>query len=64
MKQLSLASLTYASKKKQTKREKFLQEMDQVVPWSRLVQWIEPYYPKAGRGRQPMKLEMMLRIYC
>jgi transposase, IS5 family len=64
MKQLSFASLTYASKKKQTKRKKFLHEMDQVIPWTRLVDLIEPHYPKAGKGRTPMALEVMLRIYC
>lgn len=64
MKQLSFASLTYDYKKKQTKREKFLKEMNQVVPWSRLIGLIEPYYPKAGKGRKPMPLEVMLRIYC
>lgn len=63
MKQLSFASLTYDYKKKQTKREKFLNEMDQVVPWSRLISLIEPHYPKAGKGRKPMPLEVMLRIY-
>jgi IS5 family transposase len=64
MKQLSFASLTSDYKKKQTKREKFLKEMNQVVPWSRLIGLIEPYYPKAGKGRKPMPLEVMLRIYC
>ena len=64
MKQLSLASLTYANKKKQTKREKFLHEMDQVVPWTRLIALIEPHYPKAGKGRKPIPLAVMLRIYC
>ena len=63
MKQLSFASLTYEHKKKQTKREKFLNEMEQVVPWARLLNLIEPYYPKAGKGRRPMPLEVMLRIY-
>jgi hypothetical protein len=37
--------------------------MDAVIPWSRLVRLIEPHYPKAGRGRQPLGLEKMLRIY-
>lgn len=64
MKQKTLASLTYQAKKKRTRREKFLAEMDQVVPWSELVAVIEPHYPKSGRrGRQPMPLESMLRIY-
>ncbi len=64
MKQTSFASITYQSKKRQTRREKFLAEMDQVVPWAELVALIEPHYPKAGRrGRQPMPLGSMLRIY-
>jgi transposase, IS5 family len=64
MKQTSLASLTYEAKKKQTRREKFLAEMEQAVPWQELLAVIEPHYPKAGRkGRQPMPLKVMLRIY-
>jgi len=63
MKTISFASLAYESKKKKTRREKFLEEMDQVIPWQELVKVIERYYPKAGNGRQPMPLERMLRIY-
>jgi IS5 family transposase len=37
--------------------------MDAVIPWRRLIALIEPYYPKAGRGRRPHDLERMLRIY-
>ncbi|WP_455737604.1 transposase, partial [Acidithiobacillus caldus] len=50
-------------RRKPTKRERFLAEMDAVVPWARLVALIEPHYPKGGRGRQPMPLERMLRIH-
>jgi len=63
MKQLSFASLTYQHKKITTKREKFLNEMEQVVPWKRLLKSIEPHYPKAGNGHPPMPMESMLRIY-
>lgn len=63
MKQLSFASASYAHKKVITKREKFLTEMDAVVPWARLLKLIEPHYPKKGRGRPPISLETMLRIY-
>jgi IS5 family transposase len=59
----SFARLIYDSKKKRTRREIFLQEMDKVIPWGELIQIIEKYYPKAGNGRKPMPLEMMLRIY-
>jgi IS5 family transposase len=48
---------------KTTRRAEFLSEMDRVVPWARLVSLIEPYYPKAGKGRPPVGLERMLRIY-
>jgi len=52
-------------KKKQTRREKFLAEMEAVVPWTRLLALIEPHYPKAGSkgGRPPMPLETMLHVY-
>jgi len=64
MKQRSFASLEYAHKKRQTRREKFLGEMERVVPWSRLVALIEPKYPTSGRvGRQPVGVERMLRMY-
>ena len=46
-----------------TRRERFLAEMDAVIPWQRLMARIEPHYPKAGAGRQPLGLEKMLRIY-
>ncbi|MBU2781400.1 IS5 family transposase, partial [Acidithiobacillus caldus] len=50
---------------KETKRERFLREMDQVVPWQALIECIAPYYPKAGPrgGRKPMPIEQMLRIH-
>ncbi len=63
MKQTSFASLSYENKKVTTKREKFLNEMERAVPWERLLRLIEPYYPKAGKGRPPIAMETMLRIY-
>lgn len=63
MQQTTFASLAWAGKKKQTKREKFLDEMHRVVPWGKIVGLIEPHYPKAGNGRRPIGLERMLRIY-
>jgi IS5 family transposase len=63
-KQLSFAQAEYAKKKKQTRRDVFLGKMEQVVPWSRLVEVIEPFYPKSGRrGRPPIGVERMLRMY-
>ena len=63
MTQLSFATLDHRNKKKQTKRERFLGEMDAAVPWAALLGLIEPHYPKAGKGRRPYPLEVMLRIY-
>jgi transposase, IS5 family len=48
---------------KTTKREKFLAEMERIVPWAELCRLIAPKYPKAGDGRPPKELEMMLRVY-
>ena len=64
-KQPAFPGLRQSMKKKQTRREKFLAEMEAVVPWSRLLALIEPHYPKAGPkgGRPPMPLETMLRVY-
>ena len=63
MSQPTFAALAYANKKKKTRREKFLEEMEQVVPWAKLLKVIKRYYPKAGNGRPPVGLERMLRIY-
>jgi IS5 family transposase len=61
--QRTFASIAWNGKGKVTRRERFLAEMDAVIPWPRLVRLIEPHYPKAGQGRQPLGLEKMLRIY-
>jgi IS5 family transposase len=63
MKQRTFASAAWESKGRLTRRERFLREMDAVIPWPRLLVLIEPHYPKAGAGRQPHPLERMLRIY-
>ena len=62
-KQQTFASLGWTRKGKVTRRERFLAEMDAVIPWVELVALIEPHYPKAGNGRQPIGLEKMLRTY-
>src|SRR6202162_520432 len=63
MKQTTFASVAWEKKGKVTRRERFLAEMDAVIPWSRLLALIEPHYPKAGNGTQPKPMERMLRIY-
>ena len=63
MSQLSFSDAEYAGKRKKTRREVFLEEMEQVVPWKALLKVIEPFYPVAGRGRRPYPLEAMLRVH-
>lgn len=63
MKQTTFASLAWNSKGKVTRRERFLGEMNAVIPWARLLRLIEPHYPKPGKGTQPLPMERMLRIY-
>jgi transposase, IS5 family len=63
MKQTTFASAAWDKKGKVTRRERFLAEMDAVIPWKHLNRLIEPHYPKAGNGTQPMPQERMLRIY-
>jgi len=48
---------------RKSRREEFLTAMEVVVPWSELEALIAPFYPKAGKGRQPVGLSVMLRIY-
>ena len=59
----SFLQAEYARKKRQTRRDKFLSEMERAVPWARLVTRLEPLYPKGARGRPPIGLERMLRVY-
>lgn len=62
MSQLTFASLT--PKKRKVRADKFLEEMEEIIPWKELLNIIEPHYPKKGNGRPPMNLLMMLKIYC
>ena len=63
MKQTTFASAAWEKKGKVTRGERFLGEMDQVIPWAQILALIAPHYPKAGNGTQPMPMERMLRIY-
>src|SRR5215471_14413337 len=64
MRQQTLAAQTGFEKYgRKSKREQFLDEMEQIVPWSELQGLIEPYYPKGENGRPPVGLSIMLRVY-
>ena len=61
--QPSFADLDYQHKRHKTRREKFLERLEGLVPWERLQERIEPHYPKAGGGRRPYPLSAMLRVH-
>ena len=62
--QTSFSDLEYAAKKKVTRRDRLLGEIEALVPWTSLIEQIEPFYPRGkGRGRPPIGLERMLRMY-
>ncbi len=64
-KQLGFGDYEQTTAKKRTKRERFLSEMEKVVPWKALLDLIEPHYPKTSSkgGRPPYPLQTMLRIH-
>jgi Transposase and inactivated derivatives, IS5 family len=63
MHQPSFSDIEYGLRKRTTKREEFLKAMDDFIPWDEWVSLITPYYPSGGRGRPPMGVEKMLRMY-
>ena len=63
MAQLTFGDAEFAGKGKTTRKERFLAEMEQVVPWAALQRLIAPVYPEAGNGRRPYPLATMLRVY-
>ena len=64
MSQPTFADLEYEGKKRKTRRERFLERMEGLIPWEELEERIRPFYPKAGRGRRPYELSTMLRVHC
>lgn len=64
MDQLSFSAAEYNVKKKKTRRERFLEEMDVLIPWKQLERKVKKFYPKAGNGRRPYPLSVMLRVHC
>lgn len=61
--QPGFSELEYAGKRKRTRRERFLATMEEVVPWDELLAVLKPHYPAGKRGRPPIGLERMLRLY-
>lgn len=63
MYQQSFTDIEYSLRKRTTKRDEFLRIMNDSIPWDEWVAYIVPYYPKGKRGRPPMGIEKMLRMY-
>ncbi len=63
MRQASFSDIEYGMRKRTTKRDEFLKAMDEFIPWDEWVSLIEPYYPSGRRGRPPLGIEKMLRMY-
>jgi len=61
--QISFSDMEYANRKRKTRRDEFLEIMEEVIPWEEMVDIIMPYYPRGERGRPPRGAEIMLRMY-
>lgn len=61
-KQLNFTDMEYGNRRRITRREEFLNKMNQVLPWKRWTDRIQPYYPSGKRGRPPREIEVMLRM--
>lgn len=62
-KQITFSDIEYGNRKRITKREEFLDTMEELIPWDEWEEFVRPYYPKGLRGRPPKGIETMLRMY-
>jgi len=63
MKQQTFSDIEYSSRRRKTKREKFLDSMNEIIPWGHWIALIQPFYYSNKRGRKPKDIEVMLRMY-
>ena len=63
MSQMTFSDYAYSLRKRKTKREKFLDIMNEIIPWEEWVEFVRPYYPNGKRGRPTKGIEKMLRMY-
>ena len=63
MKQQTFVDIEYSNRRCKTKRESFLDSMNEIIPWSHWIELIKPYYYNKRRGRRPIDIEIMLRMY-
>ena len=63
MNQMTFSDYEYSLRKRKTKREEFLDIMNEIIPWEEWVEFVRPYYPNGKRGRPTKGIEKMLRMY-
>ena len=63
MSQMTFSDYEYSLRKRKTKREGFLDIMEEIIPWDEWVDFVRPYYPDGRRGRPVKGIEKMLRMY-
>ena len=63
MNQMTFSDYEYSLRKRKTKREEFLDIMNEIIPWEEWVEFVRPYYPNGKRGRPTKGIEKMLRAY-
>ena len=63
MSQMTFSDYAYSLRKRKTKREEFLDIMNEIIPWEEWVEFVRPYYPNGKRGRPTKGIEKMLRMY-
>ena len=63
MKQQSFCDIEYSNRRRKTKREEFLDSMNEIIPWDQWIEFVRPYYYSNKRGRRPKDIEVMLRMY-
>ena len=63
MGQMTFSDFEYSNRKKKTKREEFLDVMEEIIPWDEWVEFVRPYYPNGKRGRPTKGIEKMPRMY-
>lgn len=61
--QQTFSDIEYSNRRRKTKREDFLEKMNEIIPWAKWVDLIQPYYYTGKRGRPPIEIETMLRMY-
>lgn len=61
--QPSFTDVEYGNRRRVSRREQFLQTMDELIPWDQWVGLITPHYYTGAKGRKPKPVETMLRMY-